>query len=406
MLSSAVRRLYPLTRRAKHALHDDRSPIVLAVAAGWFLSLGVRMVYPVLLPHIRTAYGLDLGVAGLLLTVLWAAYALGQLPGGIVTDRVGERITLVVSTLLAGSMLVLVISAGSAVVVYAATALFGFGTALYGVARFTIISKTYPDNGGVAIGVTLAAGDLGNAVLPVVVSVIATAFAWQLGLGVVVPLFVLVAALLWIIVPRQPSEGIDEGMALSRETARYVLAELRRPPVVVVTLILIIGFILALTLTGFYPTYLIEEKGLSPAVAATLYSLYFALGVVVKPLAGSAYDRFGIRRTLPFIFVVALAALLLLSVVEGVWPLVAVTVMLSSLLGNIAITMPYLTDLLPEEIQGTGLGLLRTTYMLVAAGSPSLFGVLADRGYFDEGFVLLAAMAGVMALLVFLLPRR
>jgi len=253
---------------------------------------------PGVVAHIRAAYGLDLTIAGFLLTVLWAAYALGQLPGGIVSDRIGERITLVVSTLVAGLTLLLVVGAGSAIVVFAATALFGFGTALYGVARFTIISKTYPDNGGAAIGVTLAAGDLGNAVLPVVASVVATVFVWQLGFAFVVPLFAFVSVGLWFVVPKQDADADDSGMVLSRETARYVVSELRRPPIVVVTLIFqILGFSLALTLTGFYPTYLIEEKGLSPAVAAALFSLYFALGVFVKPLAGSAYDRFGIRRT-------------------------------------------------------------------------------------------------------------
>lgn len=65
------RRFESFKRSATHVLNDSRSPVLGAIAAGWFLSLGVRMVYPVLLPHIRTAYGLDLVMAGLLLTVLW-----------------------------------------------------------------------------------------------------------------------------------------------------------------------------------------------------------------------------------------------------------------------------------------------------------------------------------------------
>ena len=47
------------------------------------------MVYPALLPYLRTAYGLDLGTTGLLLTILWSAYALGQLLGGLPTDEFG-----------------------------------------------------------------------------------------------------------------------------------------------------------------------------------------------------------------------------------------------------------------------------------------------------------------------------
>jgi len=127
----------------------------------------------------------------------------------------------------------------------------------YGVDRFTVISKTYPNNGGAAIGVTLAAGDLGNAVLPVVASAVATAFAWQFGLGFAVPLFALVAVSLWFVVPKRTTGADESEMEFSRETARYVLSQLRRPPIIVVTLILVLGFSLALTLTGFYPTYLI-----------------------------------------------------------------------------------------------------------------------------------------------------
>lgn len=406
MLSSVVHRLSPIKRWMKDALNDDRSRVVIAIAGGWFLSLGVRMVYPVLLPHLQTAYGIDFTRAGLLLTVLWGAYAIGQLPGGFFTDRAGERLTLTISTLISAAMIILLITAGSTLVVFTATALFGFGTALYGVARFTAISNIYPDNDGAAIGVTLAAGDLGNAILPAVAGAVAATFAWQLGFGVTVPLFIVGAGYLWQVVPPQPSDEAGSQTPLSLETARYVLAELQQPSIITVTVILIFGFSLWQSFTGFYPTYLIEVKGMSPPIATGLFSLYFALGVAVQPLSGRAYDRLGIRRSLPAFFGVTAGALLLLPVVDGFWPLVAVTIPLSSMLGNIAITMPYLTDTLPEEIQGTGLGFLRSVYMIIGAVSPTFFGVLADRGFFDEAFVVMAAMAGLIILLVLRLPAR
>ena len=88
------------------------------------------MVYPALLPHLRGAYGLSLTTAGLLLTVLWIAYACGQLPGGILADWSGERLLLITSSLLAATMLTLVIIAESAIILFLATALFSLGTAL------------------------------------------------------------------------------------------------------------------------------------------------------------------------------------------------------------------------------------------------------------------------------------
>jgi len=131
----------------------------------------------------------------------------------------------------------LVAVAGSAPVVYLATGAFGFGTALYGVARFTTLSDVYPDNDGTAIGVTMAAGQVGNTLLPLAAGGIASAFAWQYGFGLAVPAFALVAVGLWFVVPARTSGATSAVDSVSLETVRYVLSELRRPEIVTVTAI-------------------------------------------------------------------------------------------------------------------------------------------------------------------------
>ncbi|TYL37663.1 MFS transporter [Natronococcus pandeyae] len=385
---------------------DERSPILIAIASGWFLSIGVRLVYPVLLPHLRAAYGFDLTTAGLLLTVLWVAYALGQLPGGILADRIGEGRILVVSTALSTVTIALVATATSASLLFAATALFGFGTALYGVARYTALSDVFPDNDGAAIGVTLAAGEVGNAVLPPVAGLIAGAIAWQYGFGFAVPLFLVASGFLWVTVPARTSGPTSAVDSLSLETGRYVLGEISRPPIVLATLIQLLGFSVWQAFTGFYPTYLIEMKGFSPAFATVLFGAFFALGVLVQPLSGAAYDRFGIRRSVPVVMGVVAVGLGLLPLLEGPVSIVGVTILASGLLGVTAMTMPYLTASLPTDIQGTGLGVVRTGFMVLGAGSPAVAGALADRGFFDEVFFLFAVLAGVAILLSRFLPEQ
>lgn len=389
-------------RGLRFAIEDDRSSVLLAIAAGWFLTLGIRMVYPVLLPYLRVAYGLDLGMAGLLLTILWGAYAIGQFPGGLLTDQFGERIVLATSTLTSALMLVLVITAGFTTIVFATTALFGFTTALYGVARYTAISKIFPERDGTAIGVTLAAGNVENAILPATAGVLAAAYAWQYGFGFAVPLFVLVGVFLWRFVPRDASE--TAGDTFSRETASHVLVELRRPAVLLVTAMLILGITVWQTFTGFYPTYLIEIKGLPSTTAAALFSFFFALAIVIQPLSGAFYDRFGIRRTLPLFLGVTVVGFLLLPFANTTWLLICVTALLGCMTSTIAITMPYLTEIISEDIQGTGLGLLRTTYMLIGATSPALFGAMAEIGYFEAGFSGLAGLVALMIVIAFRLP--
>lgn len=391
---------------AHHLRTDDRGKILTAIAGGWFLSIGVRLSYPVLLPHLQAAYGFGLTTAGLLLSVLWVAYALGQLPGGLLSDRIGEGTVLAVSSAIAAGTIALVTVAGSTALLFGATALFGGGTALYGVARFTALSQIYPENEGVAIGVTMAAGDLGSAVLPPVVGLIAGAIAWQYGIWIAVPLFALAAIGIRLVVPTRTSDESSVVDSLSLDTVRYVLSQMTQPTILLVLTIQLLGYSVWQAFTGFYPTYLIEIKGLPSTTATTLFGLFFALGAVAKPIAGGAYDRIGIRRSYPIVMGAFVVSVAFLPIVEGIWTILALTVLMSSLLGYSAITLSYLTASMPENMQGTGLGVLRTTYMTIGAGSPVVVGTLADRGLFDEAFMLLAAIGGFTILLCYRVPDR
>jgi MFS family permease len=368
-----------------------------AVALGWFLSISIRMVYPALLPYLRGAYGLSLTTAGLLLTVLWVAYACGQLPGGILADWIGERLLLIASSLLAATMLTLVVIAESALVLFSATALFGLGTALYGVSRFTILSEIYPDQLGTATGVTMAAGDFGNSVMPPTAGFIAAAVAWQYGFGVAVPLFLLAAIGLWVTLP---SQNPTEGSLKDRFRVGDMFSILSDPIVLRGTVLLVLWSVVMQAVIGFYPTYLTDIKGLSVQVATVLYGFFFALGVLLKPIAGRAYDRVGVRVPLLVLMSTASLGLGALPFVGGIWSLTVLTVLASTLLGFETIVISDLTGRLPDETQGTSLGAVRTVYIALGALSPVLFGAVADWGYFDEAFLGAGILAGVVALIV------
>jgi predicted MFS family arabinose efflux permease len=392
---------------------DGRGKILVTIAAGWGLSMGVRMVYPVLLPHIRDAYGLGLSTAGLLLTILFLAYALGQLPSGLLTDRFGERVVLATSMFFAAGTLVLVVTATSVHVLFLATALFGASLALFAIARYTALTTLYSDHLGAANGVTSATSDASQSLLPAAAGVIAVAVAWQYGFVFALPLFVLIGVALWIVVPESntpPDDGANRGTESSRENSRGagrlrdVASQLRQPTVVGGTAILTLGLCIWQAFTGFYPTYLIEVKGFSPTVASGLFGVFFGLGVLVKPLSGGAYDRIGVRRSLLVVMGISGSALAVLPMIDGFVPILAVTALVSVLLGFTVVVEPYLLVSLPEDVRGTGFGVLRTIGFTVGSASPVLFGWSADRGYFDEAFFSLALIAALMIGIVLWLP--
>lgn len=392
-----------LTRESLTDVREDpRTGVLVVVAVGWALSLGVRLAYPALLPRIRVWFGLDLAASGLLLSVLWLCYALGQVPGGLLADRLGERAVLAVSPVLAGGCLAAVALAPSATVVFAGTAAFGVATALYAVPRVTVLSALYPDNLGSAIGVSMAAGDAGNTAFPPIAAGLAALFAWQAGLGAWVPLLLGVGLLLWWVVPAGERTGGPS--AVSAAGLRRLGTELRRRPILHTWAIIILIEIVWHAFAGFYPTYLVEVKGLSPTVAATVFGAFFALGGLVRLLAGGAYDRVGVRRSMPAFVALSAVGMLALPLVEGLPWLVGVTVLLSFLLGLFTITLAHLTATLATEVQGSGLGLIRTVYIGVGAVSPVGVGLIADAGRFDDVFWLLGGVLVAAGALTLALP--
>ena len=393
-----------IVTEAKELWGGGKGTSLVAIAGGWGLLLGTRMIYPVLLPFFRDTFNLSLTIAGLLITILWLGSAVGQLPGGILADRYSERTIMAVSVFIVGLALVLVVTAPTASILFAATGIVGLGQSLYPIARITILSEIYPDRIGSALGVTMATGDLGQTVLPPVAGVLAITFAWQAGLSFLIPLLFVVGIGIWIALPAKEQE--DSGRnTLSAERMRLLLAELRESSLVFISIILVLFFLTWQSFTGLYPTYLVEVKGLSSSTAGLLFSAFFGFGVIIKPLAGAAYDRIGMRSTLVIILAGPVVGLGALPFIEGFWPLVAVTAVVSTMLGSGAVTQSFLADTFSPEVRGTGLGVIRTITAIIGSTGPVLFGGIADRGYFDEGYLLLSVILVVVILLTLRLPR-
>ena len=392
---------------------DGKGISLVAVAIGWGLLNGTRMVYPVIIPYLQTDFGLSLTVAGSLVSVLWFFAAIGQLPGGVLADRYNERSIMIVSMASVAVALSLVITSSSSIILFAATAVWGLGHSLYPIARITFLSNLYSGRLGSALGVTMATGDIGQTVLPPVATVLAAAIAWQIGLGFIVPVLVLAGVAIFATSRTQRSRERstsarsiqDTSSARSIRDTLGVVTELRNPTMGFMTGILFLYMFIWQSFTTFYPTYLTSVKGVSVSIAGILFGFFFAVGVVVKPVAGAAYDRIGMRRSLIGILTPAVAGFFLLPLTDNIWFLVGITALISTMLGTGAVTQSFLADAFSDEMQGTGLGVVRTITAALAATGPVLFGMIADSGYFNEGYVALAVIMAVVVGLTFWMPE-
>jgi MFS family permease len=383
---------------------DGRGWLLLSVAAGWFFSLGVRLIFPALLPRIRESFGFDLTTAGALLTGLWLAYAVGQFPGGVLGDRFGERFVLVASTGIATVMTASLILAPGAPAFVLATILFGLGTGLYATTRFTVISDTFPDRDGTAIGFTSSAGNLGATALPILAGVLAGAFGWRAGFAVLLPGLAAVVVALRRFVPARTSGATSAVDSISGAASRRILRGVATRRVLLGTGAMLLMSIVYQGFTGFYPTYLVRAKGLGEPTAATVFGVFFGAAILIQPVAGAVGDRFGPKRSLVGFSAATAAAMLALPAVSGLVGVLAVTAVASLQLGFWPVAQSYVIGGLSDEIQGSGFGLLRTVYLVAAAGSPAAIGALADAGHFDGAFLLLGAVGVVTAGLMVAIP--
>lgn len=370
---------------------DGSVGLLLAVSLGWFLTLGVRIVYPALLPAITDEFGVGPATAGLFIAALWTTYALLQFPGGALADAVGERLVLVASVSLTLVGVAAIVRSTTLALFVGATVLLGVGTGLFGTTRLTVIAATFERMETTAISVSQAAGNVGNVVLTASAGAVAVAAGWRWGFGHVLPALAVAAVALWVFVPRR-SSATNDGASF-RSTMRSVVGAVRQPRVLAVTLLLCANMFLYQSVTGFLPTYLVVQKGLAPGTAAAMYSFYYAAAIGIQFLSGVVADRRGNGLAIAGFLALSVPGFVLLTVAASVPVILASIVLLSGVLGALPPVNAVGVGALPEAIRGSGFGLLRTFYMVVGATGPPLVGLFAEAGLFDLAFLLLGALA-------------
>jgi predicted MFS family arabinose efflux permease len=384
---------------------DGRGWALLAIAVGWLFILGGRFLVPAVLPQVKATFDLGNADAGIAITVLWATYALMQSPAGLLVDRLGERRLLAGSLLLsAGGAAALGLAPGFGVFVLA-SAVLGLVTGLYGPARGTAISRTFPTNDGAALGAALAAGSVGSAVLPFLAGALVGGLGWRVVVGGMLVPYLAAGAFAWWAVPGREG-GASPEPAPPAELLGDVGRAIRNRAVLIAVGAVTLMLFAFQGLSAFLPTYLVEVKGFEQSTAAGLFALLFVGGAVAQAVAGTLADALGERVVLAASAAVGAVTVAAVPFVDGVLPMAVVVTLVGSRLAIAPVSNAYVIAVLPEEVTGTAWGVVRTAFFLLGAGGSTVVGTLAEVGLFDESFLLLAGLTGLAAVLFAFVPSR
>lgn len=378
-----------------------KNKILIAISVGWGLLVGLRSMYPVLIPYFTITYKLNFTTAGLLITILWLGSGLGQLPGGILADLFGGKKIMITSLFVVSLSMLGIIFAPDQFIFLILTGLLGIGISLYPIARITVISRLFPERVGSYLGIVMAFGDIGQTIIPALGGIIAITVGWQFSLGYAIPFFIITGIFILKSIPNDSFDDTQFENSL-RNRLNMLLNSLKEYEMIMISFVLSLYFVVWMSFTAFFPTYLTEIKELSLANATIIYALFFAFGVIFKPLAGFAYDSVGIRQSLVVIHLTPALGLIILAYTSNIFIIILTTIIISSVLGSGAITQSYLSSAFTSEIEGTGIGIVRTVTLILGSSGPVIFGMLIDNGFFSQIYLILAMLLiiSVMVILI------
>ncbi len=382
------------------ALRERLSTLdVLALTAGlWFLAKFLRYALPPLFPTFRETYAVSNTQLGLVFTGLLVGYAAMQFPSGALADRVGTVAVITGGAVLAALGAALLFLAPAFSVLVVAVVLVGIGTGAHKTVAITLLSTVYADRTGGALGVMDTVGESAGVVAPALVAVaLAAAVDWRLlFLGGAVAALALGLAFRRRVAARAPApadDGADEGT----EMGAY-LAVFRAPRFLLFSVLAVVAAFVINGLVSFLPLYLSDGAGLTAETASLLYSGFF-VAAGVQPFTGDVADRLGPLRVVAALLALATACLAALVLGSGTLALGASVLGLGvGLHGFRPVRDAYFVAVIPEDVAGGTLGVVRTAMLVSAAAAPAAVGYLSDVSTFRVAFTVLAGAAAVSTL--------
>jgi sugar phosphate permease len=346
----------------------------------------------VLAPELRSDFGLSLTQVGVVLAAQWVGTTLTLLPWGLLADRLGERLVLVLGLGMCGGLLVVLAFVSSfALLVILLAAAGAAGASVNSASGRAVMHWFGPDERGLALGVRQTAIPLGGVVTSLALP--------HLGLEAA---FLFLAALTFA--------GAVAGATLIRERVREGV----EPEAVPWTLrdgrIWRLSFgtglylVAQVAVTGFVVLFLHDERGLSNGAAAGVLAAVQVVAIGMRIGAGRWSDAVG-SRVYPLVRIGVSVFVSLTAVALAVDAPLALLIPAFVLAGGLSmawngLSLTAAAELAGEARSGAAIGFQQTALSIIGVGTPIAFAAVVEATSWQAAFALsaLAPLAGVLAL--------
>ncbi len=369
---------------------------------GHAINHSFQLMIPPLLPFLGLEFSLNLVEIGLLITAFVAAYGTGQLPTGLLAEKISTKNLIIVGITICAMGSVISLFSPNIFILLIGFATIGIGGSTYHPSGLTMLSHAFDETRrGKAMGVHGLAGSVGQIASPIASGGIAVlSQSWRVtfltyalfGFG-----FSLFVFFRWRgkdIVSRTNPQPSKQGNSLRRLLSKAII--------IVFVLAIFQGFLYQIT-TNFLVLYLVNVRSYNVAVASIMLSLLLAAGGVGQYVAGAFSDNFGRKKVLIVLSLACAATALPIPLVSNVILIVLIIVFGFILLGLIPTTNALMADLAKGSF-----GALFGVYYLFAFGvssaGPPVAGLLAENFGLGSIFYFSAGIAIICLMIILLIP--
>lgn len=345
---------------------------------------------PPLMPVLMQTFQIDLTQAGLLMSIIAMIGLVLALPTGIILQRLGPRVALLIALSLMAVGASIGALSDSFAILLGSRIVEGLGMGLMGVTAPATIAMWFPpDRQGTPMGIWATWVPIGSVAVynlsPTMASSLGWESVWWIGAGFAA-IMMIVSGLL---ITRPPVQDQTDMQAQAAPKVKLALANRN-----IWLLALAFGCmnLTMISLGTYYPTFLKEVRGYPLGQAAFLSSITTLVVLFSAPAAGWLSDRIGSRRlvfSLPFL---GIAVLFLFPFHVTGWQIIAVLVTQGLIVGAIpTATFAAAAEVMRKpEWAGLGLAVVLVGQNLGQLLGPILFGeIVKSSGWAMAGYLMI-----------------
>lgn len=364
----------------------------------FFLNFIIRIIISPLMPTILADMNLTQDQAGSFFLVSASGYCISLLCSGFVSSWLLHRKTIVFSAVATGLMFICMGFSHSLSAMRIGLFIVGMTAGVYlpsGIAMLT--ASINSKNWGKALGIHELAPNLGFLLAPMICEGLLLWISWRNVLMVVGSASILLGLCFYRFSTIKDFPG-------QVPMLKAFLPLAATPSFWVMMLLFSLGVTGTLGVYAMLPLFLVNEHCMPQSQANTLVTMSRILTLPMSFLTGWLADRFGLRRTMTFVLVLAGILTLFIGVLSG--RLMQIVIFCQPVIAVCFFPPAFaaLSHIGSKETRNVAISFTIPAAFLVGGGVvPNIIGILGEKGFFSMGFVVAGGLILSGAVLPFFL---